>query len=34
MGNAQVQVKKVANHITLNNDQDGIAKVIEELGLI
>ena len=30
MENAQDEVKKVANHITLSNDNDGIAKVVEE----
>ena len=30
MGNATNDVKEIANYITLSNDEDGIAKVIEK----
>ena len=31
MGNAQEPVKKVADYITLTNDEDGVAEAIERL---
>ena len=31
MGNAQEPVKKVANYITLTNDEDGVAEAIERI---
>lgn len=31
MGNAQEPVKKAADYITLTNDEDGVAEVIERL---
>jgi hydroxymethylpyrimidine pyrophosphatase-like HAD family hydrolase len=31
MANAQAEVKKNADFITVSNDEDGVAKVIKEL---
>lgn len=31
MGNAQEPVKKVADYITLTNDEDGVAEAIERI---
>ena len=30
MGNAQEPVKKAANYITLNNEEDGVAEAIDK----
>lgn len=30
MGNARDSIKEIANHITVNNNEDGVAKVIDE----
>ena len=31
MANASEEVKKAANRITLSNDEDGVARILEEL---